>query len=596
MKWGIIAGIILFGAFLRWYHFSDWLHFELDQSRDAIVVNKALENGPGELTLLGPKAAGTLLRLGPVFYYFQYLGGLLFGSTPQGIAYPTMILSVLTIPLVYLFLRRLFDRKISLSLTAVASVSVFLVIYGRFAWNPNSIPFFVLLAFYGLLRAIDDDEKHKTAWFLTSAASFAVATQLHFLAFIAIPLTISVFLIIKRPKLKLKAWLGAFFIIAFLYLPVIINEIKTHGANASQFFETVTKKSNKKAEYNLIEKGIRAYSELSRGSFLIISGQEQTEIPGVIVGPSDGTLFLTKCDESCSKTWGWGIIAIIIFTTGAVLSIYRFLKEKNKLHRDTLLLTGIWTVVTAGIFVPLAYDISIRFFLLLVPITFLFLGVILDFLNKIFRKGKLLSIVVIIILIIANMLGVFERFHEFSLAATENVEQKPDRILKERTRVTLEQQIMITDYIKSFYKENGFPILIKSEAEYQRALSYHFKSANIPFDTFNIDSVYRKGNYFLVFVTNENFDKKAGKYSDNFNIAEKKQFGTLTLARLIPKEDKIITEECMIKSNESSEKVNLEYIPGTPVRYTWSEVWKNRFGTPDDELDESETEDMNSEQ
>ena len=568
MKWGIIAGIILFGAFLRWYHFSDWLHFELDQSRDAIVVNKALENGPGELTLLGPKAAGTLLRLGPVFYYFQYLGGLLFGSTPQGIAYPTMILSVLTIPLVYLFLRRLFDRKISLSLTAVASVSVFLVIYGRFAWNPNSIPFFVLLAFYGLLRAIDDDEKHKTAWFLTSAASFAVATQLHFLAFIAIPLTISVFLIIKRPKLKLKAWLGAFFIIAFLYLPVIINEIKTHGANASQFFETVTKKSNKKAEYNLIEKGIRAYSELSRGSFLIISGQEQTRIPRIFTDLDNPV----RCDYSCRKTWGWGFLALVIFSAGIILSIVKFLSEKNKTSRDFLFLTGIWTMIVAVIFIPLAYDISPRFFLLLVPTAFVFCALIIEFLGKILGNKLIVSLIISIVLVSANLHLVGARFHEFSLAATENVEQNSDRILKERTRVTLEQQIMITDYMKSFYKENKYTVYVESESQYQRAIRYHFRKENISCNEFSSSKVYRQGNYFIVYVTNENFDKKVSKYLDRFDLAEKKQFGTLTVARVVPKEEKINAEKEIIKQDIVSE--SSIYPPGKPIRYTWSEIYK----------------------
>ena len=73
LVWFGLALIIALGFFLRSYHFTDWLHFELDQARDARVVDAALEGGPGELPLLGPKAGGTFLRLGPAFYYLQYL-------------------------------------------------------------------------------------------------------------------------------------------------------------------------------------------------------------------------------------------------------------------------------------------------------------------------------------------------------------------------------------------------------------------------------------------------------------------------------------------------------------------------------------------
>ena len=573
---------------MRAYHFSDWLHFELDQSRDAIVIGRALSEGPGELTLLGPKAAGTLLRLGPAFYYLQYLGGLVFGNTPQGIAYPTMIFSVLTIPLLYVFLRRIFDRKISLGMTAIATVSLFLVVYGRFAWNPNSIPFFVILTFYGLLRAVDRDEKYKSSWFLIGVTSMMIAIQLHFLVFIAIPLTAIIFIILKRPELKIKTWLGAVLIVIFLYTPVILNEIKTQGANSAQFFKTVTEKSEKKTKYNLVEKSIRAYSELSRGAFLILSGQEQTEIPGVILGPSDGTFMLLKCDESCKKSWEWGFIALVIFTAGIILSIVKFFQERKKIHKDLLLLIGIWIIVVAGIFVPLAYDISLRFFLLLVPIAFVFLGIILEFVGKAVRNTTIALVILVTILVFANIFGVKMRFDQLARAATENIEIRPDRILKERTRVTLEQQIMITDYMKNFYRENEATVYIESESQYQRAIKYHFRGDNIPSDDFPKTLVYRRGNYFVVFVSNSSFDKKVGKYLDRFNVAEKKPFGTLTVARLIPREDKIVAEEQSVKQS-IDEETAMVYPPGMPVRFTWSEILGNGLGILNDAADEEDS-------
>ncbi|HLM83842.1 MAG TPA: hypothetical protein VK254_01360, partial [Candidatus Bathyarchaeia archaeon] len=68
----ILALIVVFAVAIRVYHFSDWLHFGMDQARDASLVRDAVQNGPSQLPLLGPRAAGTFVRLGPIFYYFQY--------------------------------------------------------------------------------------------------------------------------------------------------------------------------------------------------------------------------------------------------------------------------------------------------------------------------------------------------------------------------------------------------------------------------------------------------------------------------------------------------------------------------------------------
>ena len=69
----IFLAIFALGIFLRAYNFAPWLHFELDQARDAILVGEAVEDGAGELPLLGPRAAGSFLRLGPAFYYIEYI-------------------------------------------------------------------------------------------------------------------------------------------------------------------------------------------------------------------------------------------------------------------------------------------------------------------------------------------------------------------------------------------------------------------------------------------------------------------------------------------------------------------------------------------
>lgn len=207
--------IIVLGIFLRFFHLHNWMHFELDQARDAKIVYTAIEEGPGELPLLGPRAAGTFLRLGPAFYYMEYLSALFFPTYPSGTTVIIAILSILSLPLFYLFVNRYFSKKVSLGILLIFSVSVFLVIYARFPWNPNTIPFFALLLFYSLLRVVANKEKKKHLWIYTAAFALALGTQLHFLALVSFSLITIIFLLIKRPKIKLKHWAAAILIILF---------------------------------------------------------------------------------------------------------------------------------------------------------------------------------------------------------------------------------------------------------------------------------------------------------------------------------------------------------------------------------------------
>jgi len=116
--------VVFIGIFFRIYKFEDWMIFKGDSFRDAILISHAYNEGPASLPLLGPKAGGTILRTGPVFYYLEYLSTLFFQSTSAPIfAYPILLFSLLSIPLFYFFSRKFFDRNWSMVLTSLFSVS-----------------------------------------------------------------------------------------------------------------------------------------------------------------------------------------------------------------------------------------------------------------------------------------------------------------------------------------------------------------------------------------------------------------------------------------------------------------------------------------
>ena len=219
-------------------------------------------------------------------------------------------------------------------------------------------------------------------------------------------------------------------------------------------------------------------------------------------------------------------------------------------------------------------QIDMRRILIISALPFVFLGLILEFIQEKLSSRKALALVSIIIAILAfsNLTKIRQRFSEYAKAPFENFEIEPDRFLKEKTRVTLAQQNIIISYIETIYKRNYFPIYLNSEPFYRRSLLFHIDNKNIPRDdlrnTTNAKKIYQNGNYFLIYPTNSNIGKKVGEYLNNFNLKDTRSFGTLTLFQLEPKKE-LITD---IQQNFSQEKNSSDY-SGAHKRYTWEEIF-----------------------
>ncbi len=588
----VLTCLTLAAFFLRAWHFSDWLHFELDQARDIQVVLPALENGPEELPLLGPRAAGTFLRLGPAFYDLQYVSGLLFGPTPAGTAALFMLLSAAFIPLLYCFLRTYFTKPVSLGLTGLAAVSLFLVVYGRFAWNPNPLPFFLVLGWWGLLKASREATLgRQTAWLMLSAFGWGVATQLHFLAFVTFPIILLLYLVFRRPPLRAKAVLFAAGVLALLYLPVVLNDLETGGANVKEFVAAVTEKSGE-SERRLPEKIVKAVGVTVNGYWMMLSGYQYAELPGLDLR---GQGWNITCDWDCRRGVGWGVLAAVFLGLGFYRMLRRtfVLKAEQAGKKDFIVLMLIVQIVSAGLFISLAFDFSQRFLLLVAPLPFVFLGLAWETLRRFSRRSMEINLAVfglgmigLALLITHNLLAVAERFTEYRRAPYEFFEIESDRVLKERTRVTLEQQELVADHIARFRIENRWPVYLHAQSQHLRALSFlvEERGAAVRSADWKMERVYLEGWYFLVYRTQSDRDALVSRYLDRFDIAEERDFGTLTLYRLAPKDSAVTDIREVIQPAEVSNKP----APGVPARYTWKSWW-SRQGAPADTEQEEPT-------
>lgn len=576
----ILGAILLLGAILRLYHFAPWLHFELDQSRDMLVADLAFEGDALDLPLLGPRAAGSFLRLAPGFYYLQYVSGLIFGADPVGVAFFVPLFSILAIFVFYLLARRGFSRAWSLGLTSVVAVSTYLVLYGRFAWNPNLLVFFIPLGIYALLRAVDTEEHRPGRWFLLAIASLCFATHFHFLAFLSMPLVTGAFLLYKRPCYSWKIWLGALGIVTFLYLPMILNETKAGFTNTKEFFGAITEKQEK-SDHNILEKGVRDFTEYALASVVVTTGFEGADFPNIIIQPNEiGSVCRDRCDEG---KW-YGMAGAFVLILGLLAFVYQAWKAGHQSRRDFYVLALIWFGVSYLIFLPFSYDVAPRFYLLTAPIFFFAVGAIFATLNTLIGKknAQTLFWIMVISLFTSNLYFTYHRFDELKRAKTEGVESAPDRILKEQIRVTLEQQQAIVNFFKEQQQETGYPIYMHSDPQYRRALKYLMEKEGIQNDILSLSNVYKQGKYFLVLRQRGDYEPSVRKYRENYEVGEYRQFGTLTVIEFTPKAD-TITEERQVFGEAEKDTTS-----AAAPRYTWREFFQKNGKSLEDDTEEGE--------
>ena len=106
--WCVVIVVFALAVFLRTYRFHDWLHFGNDQARDAALVENVVKNN-ASWPQLGSSMGNTGFLLGPFYYYFQIISVKLFGIGPDKLAYPDLLFNLLSIPLLYFFLKRYFN-------------------------------------------------------------------------------------------------------------------------------------------------------------------------------------------------------------------------------------------------------------------------------------------------------------------------------------------------------------------------------------------------------------------------------------------------------------------------------------------------------
>jgi 4-amino-4-deoxy-L-arabinose transferase-like glycosyltransferase len=177
-------------------------------------------------------------HLGPVYYYFQIISAKIFGDQPDKLAYPDLLFSILSIPLLYFFLKIYFSRNLSLGLAGLHAISAYFISYSRLAWNSNPVPFFALLFIFSLYKFLEKNEEAHWIWAILLGIAMGVGFQLHAITMILFP-AVAFFALVfsmKKNRRVWKKWAVAFLVFVILNLSQIISEARTDFSNTKTLF------------------------------------------------------------------------------------------------------------------------------------------------------------------------------------------------------------------------------------------------------------------------------------------------------------------------------------------------------------------------
>ncbi len=406
-RWYLFGLILVVGIFLRTYQFREWLYFYPDQARDAMIAEDVIA-GRSDWPLIGPIAKSTKFRIGPIYYDFQIISGEIFGTGPDKMAYPDLFFGILSIPLFYIFLRRYWGDGRSLLLTGLYAVSFYAVHYSRFAWNPNPIPFFVLLFLLALLQFLEHEGKTKFWWALLLGIAVGVGIQLHTLLIVLFPL---VFVVVGILLLRRNRRLWGHFALAIV-VALVLNtaqiryEFNHNFSNTKAFFNVssdTTSKSGAAAWLGNAWLDVLGHAEASAQILSASGDPDQLIFPQLIEHPG------RYSHQFGVVSYGAIVAGIVLSLAFFILGCYRlwtvFRREQDLRRRQFLGLLILYGGLSFLSFLPLIDAFAPRYFIQIIFVPFVFLGLLADWLFAYTaRYAPRVLAVIAIVLIAGNFL------------------------------------------------------------------------------------------------------------------------------------------------------------------------------------------------
>ncbi len=156
----------------------------------------------------------------PLVFLLQHWSMGIFGENNFGFRFPSAVLGIVSVYLIYLINKRLASERAGLIAAAIAAVTVNCVYISRLGLQESCVIFFILLSSYFFLRALDEKK-----YFLWTGAALGLGLLAKYNVLVMVPIFISYLALFRRDVFRKKYfWIGV--AISFLvFSPVIVYNI-----------------------------------------------------------------------------------------------------------------------------------------------------------------------------------------------------------------------------------------------------------------------------------------------------------------------------------------------------------------------------------
>jgi hypothetical protein len=217
-----IYPLLLFAAALRLYQLP-WTEFDADQAALVSLPRMALAHG----LIPGTGAFASIGLANPPGYVYLFLPIAALTASPLIDAIFTALLNVLAVLLTYLFVRRYAGRLAATCSALLFAAAYQSVLYSRFLWQPNLLPFFTLLFVIALFRGVVE---RRSGWLAAALPLWSFLLQLHLLTlYLAVPLLLALVLAYQTVRWRDVALGVALSFV--LFLAYCIWEVGVHFAD-----------------------------------------------------------------------------------------------------------------------------------------------------------------------------------------------------------------------------------------------------------------------------------------------------------------------------------------------------------------------------
>lgn len=237
--WIVLTLIVAFGAFLRFYLLGTRMHFDIDEATHTETVYGIWTNqhfiakGP-------PTSNGIGLYHGAFYYYLLLPVAVLWKGNPLALGAFCALLSTMAVYFLGRAMEVNYGKIFGLTSALLLAVSYETVLYGRWIWNPNIVPFFMALSLFALAKV----NQKKANYLILFAFSVSAITQLHVGGFIFVPIFLILIPFLFKLLKNKKIWF--FSIVAFLvpWLPTIYYEFAHNFEMVRGIIDMLAKKSD----------------------------------------------------------------------------------------------------------------------------------------------------------------------------------------------------------------------------------------------------------------------------------------------------------------------------------------------------------------